>query len=69
MHNSITLSENTRLLLNGKRTFSAVKNALKRAEAFINLEYFSFHDDDTGRTIARILSQKASHGVKVRMLT
>ena len=69
MHNSITLSENTRLLLNGKETFSAVKNALKHAESFINLEYFSFHDDDTGRTIAHILSQKASHGVKVRMLT
>ena len=69
MHNSITLSENTRLLLNGRATFSAVKNALKHAESCINLEYFSFHDDDTGRAIARILSQKASHGVKVRMLT
>lgn len=69
MRNSITFSKNTRLLLNGRETFSAVKNALKRAESFINLEYFSFHDDDTGRTIAHILSQRASHGVKVRMLT
>ena len=69
MRNSITFSRNTRLLLNGRETFSAVKNALKRAESFINLEYFSFHDDDTGRTIAHILSQRASRGVKVRMLT
>lgn len=65
----IILSDNTRLLLSGRETFSAMKEALKRAEHHINLEYFSFHDDETGRAITRILSRKASRGVKVRMLT
>ena len=46
-----------------------MKDALTRAEFCINLEYFAFHDDETGRTLTRILVHKASHGVKVRMLT
>ncbi|MBQ2617060.1 MAG: cardiolipin synthase [Synergistaceae bacterium] len=65
----ITLSKHTRLLLNGSETLSAMKDALTRAQYFINLEYFSFHDDETGRTIAGILSQRARDGVKVRMIT
>ncbi|MBQ7168520.1 MAG: cardiolipin synthase [Synergistaceae bacterium] len=66
---NITFSRSTRLLLSGRETLSAMKDALARAEHSINLEYFSFRDDDTGREITRILSRKASHGVKVRMLT
>lgn len=66
---NIILSENTRLLLDGRETLSAMKDTLNRAVRFINLEYFSFHDDETGRAITRILSRKAAHGVKVRMLT
>lgn len=69
MHNSITLTETARLLLDGHETFSALKDALTHAQHCVNLEYFSFHDDDTGRAITRILSERASHGVKVRMLT
>ena len=46
-----------------------MKDALTRAESSVNLEYFAFHDDETGRAITRILSRKASRGVKVRMLT
>ena len=65
----ITLSNTTRLLLSGTETLSAMKDALNRAESFINLEYFSFHDDETGRAVSAILSRKASQGVKVRMLT
>ena len=65
----IILGKNIRLLLNGRETLSAMKDALNRAQSFINLEYFSFHDDETGRTIAGILSQRARSGVKVRMIT
>ena len=69
MHNSITYAQTASLLLDGHETFSALKDALTHAERSINLEYFAFHDDETGRTITRILSEKAAHGVKVRMLT
>ena len=66
---NITFTSSIRLLLDGRETLSAMKDSLTRAENFINLEYFSFHDDETGRAVTRILSQKASEGVKVRMLT
>ncbi|MBQ7193740.1 MAG: cardiolipin synthase [Synergistaceae bacterium] len=69
MHNVTTFENNAKLLLNGRETLSAMKDALTRAGNFINLEYFSFHDDETGRVIANILSERAREGVKVRMIT
>ena len=69
MQNLMTHNNSARLLLNGRETLSAMKDALTRAESFINLEYFSFHDDETGRVIADVLSERARDGVKVRMIT
>lgn len=68
MHKNITLNNNIELLLNGRETFSALKEALTNARTCINLEYFSFHDDETGNTIKDILTERAAHGVKVRMI-
>ena len=68
MQNNITLNNNIRLLLSGHETFSAIKNALSHAERFINLEYFSFHDDETGNAIKDILIERARKGVTVRMI-
>lgn len=68
MQNIITLNNNIRLLLSGHETFSAIKNALSHAERFINLEYFSFHDDETGNAIKDILMERARKGVSVRMI-
>ena len=68
MHNTITINNRARLLLNGRETFSALKHALMHAEKFINLEYFAFHDDDTGGAIRDILAERSKHGVKVRMI-
>ena len=68
MQNIITLNNNIRLLLNGHETFSALKDALTHAERSINLEYFSFHDDETGNAIKDILTERAEHGVTVRMI-
>lgn len=68
MQNIITHNNNIRLLLNGHETFSAVKDALTHAERSINLEYFSFHDDETGNAIKDILMKRAGEGVTVRMI-
>ncbi|MBQ7732522.1 MAG: cardiolipin synthase [Synergistaceae bacterium] len=68
MQNIITLDNNIRLLLNGRETFSALKEALTHAQDCVNLEYFSFHDDETGTTIKDILTERSRHGVKVRMI-
>ena len=68
MQNIITLNNKIRLLLNGHETFSALKDALIHAERSINLEYFSFHDDETGNAIKDILTERAERGVTVRMI-
>ena len=69
MQNKITVHNKVRLLLNGRETLSAMKDALTHAKYCINLEYFSFHNDETGQTIASILSERSMNGVKVRMIT
>ena len=69
MHNMTTPDNKARLLLDGHETFSAVKDALEHARHCINLEYFSFRDDETGRAIAGILAERSRNGVKVRMIT
>ena len=68
MQKIITLNNNVRLLLNGHETFSEVRNALTHAERSVNLEYFSFHDDETGNAIKNILMERARKGVNVRMI-
>jgi cardiolipin synthase len=57
------------MLVNGDETFSRIKDALSRAKKFINIEYFIFQDDRLGNEIASILRERASSGVKVRMMT
>lgn len=68
MQNNITLNNRIKLLLNGSETFRALKDALTKAEHCINLEYFSFHDDETGNALKDILAERSRKGVKVRMI-
>ncbi len=64
----ITANNNVRLLLDGHETFSAIKNALKNAKNFINLEYFLISDDNTGNAIRNILAERSRAGVRVRVI-
>lgn len=57
------------VLEDGTQTFSAIKEALSAAKRFIHIEYFIFQDDRLGNEIADILCERASAGVKVRMMT
>jgi cardiolipin synthase len=56
------------LLLNGEETFGTIKNALSKAERYINIEYFIFKDDCLGREISEILRERSRAGVRVRMI-
>jgi cardiolipin synthase len=58
-----------RVLINGIDTFTAVKERLRGASRYINMEFFIFKDDALGGEIADILCEKASSGVHVRMTT
>jgi cardiolipin synthase A/B len=57
------------LLVDGEEFFSELRSALQAATHTIELQTFIFTDDSTGRSVARLLMEKARAGVEVRMLT
>ncbi len=52
----------------GASKFDALRRDLLAARHSINLQYYIFSDDETGRAIADILCQKAAQGVAVRVI-
>jgi cardiolipin synthase len=56
------------LLVNGNTFFPELRSALQSAKHSIELQTYIFTDDSTGRSVARLLMEKARAGVKVRML-
>lgn len=52
----------------GRSKFNSLKNDLRSATKYINLQYYIFEDDDLGTEIADILIERASHGVEVRVI-
>ncbi len=65
---STSSNNSVKLLLDGAETFAAITEALSNAQHRINLEYFIFSDDEIGRKIKNILSERARSGVKVRVI-
>lgn len=56
------------IFTDGESKFKALIEDLNRAETFIHLQYYIFDNDTLGRTIKKILIEKARQGVKVRVL-
>jgi cardiolipin synthase len=56
------------LLQNGAEFFPALIDAIVAARESILLETYIFHDDRTGRAVARALADAAARGVAVRLL-
>lgn len=48
--------------------FISLIKDLKEAKDHIHFQFFKFEDDDSGRTLGKILIKKAKEGVKVRVL-
>ena len=57
-----------RVFTSGQAKMAALEADLKGAKRYINLQYYIFTDDNTGRRIAKILMDKAQEGVKVRVI-
>ena len=51
----------------GREKFDKLKEDLRGAKSFINLEYYIFENDTIGNEIADILIERAKAGVKVRV--
>ncbi|MDG5789133.1 cardiolipin synthase [Evansella sp. AB-P1] len=64
----ISFQTDTKVLTDGKETFTFIKQALKNAEDHIHMEYYIVRDDQIGYEIKDILIQKAKEGVHVRFL-
>src|SRR5215208_4301315 len=56
------------LLKNGPHTYDDWLAAIARARRWVHLDNYIFQDDDTGQRFAGALAEKASEGVKVRVL-
>lgn len=52
----------------GDRAFAAMLTAIQEAKHYVHLEIYMFFSDNIGRKFADALSQKASHGIPVRVL-
>jgi cardiolipin synthase A/B len=59
---------NTRLLIDGQQTYSAMLEAINRAERYILLQSYILRSDRIGNTFREILIQKAQQGVRVYLL-
>lgn len=59
---------NADIFYDGNAMFARLKEDLSRAEKHIHLLYYIFRNDALGREILDILTQKASQGVRVRLM-
>ena len=59
---------NIKIFTNGISKVEALKRDLLNAKKSINIEYYIFADDKTGKEIMNILCQKAKEGVEVRLI-
>ncbi|MGA9289496.1 MAG: cardiolipin synthase [Anaerobacillus sp.] len=64
----ISMRSTTKLLLNGRETFTAIKDEIQKAESYIHMEYYTFRSDELGTSIIELLIEKAKQGVEVRVL-
>ena len=62
--------ENNEVMMysDGKEFFTALLDALRKAEKCINIEFYIFKIDGIGSEILSILEEKAAKGVEVRLL-
>jgi len=56
------------VLCDAADSFAALEAALRGAERFIHLEYYTWRDDETGRRYRDLLAERARGGVQVRLL-
>jgi len=63
-----TKGNDIQVYTNGKEKFTALLSDLRAAESSIHLVYFIYRNDDLGKIILKILTEKAKAGVTVRCL-
>lgn len=64
----LTQDNELKIYNEGNALFEEIINSLKQAESFIHMQYYIIRNDELGREIMQILSDKASEGVEVKLL-
>lgn len=64
----VTIHNDPQIFTDGHAKFAALEEDLRNAKETINLEYYSFFNDELGRQVLEILTQKAQAGVEVRVI-
>ncbi|OIJ10125.1 cardiolipin synthase [Anaerobacillus arseniciselenatis] len=67
-NNPISFATETKVLTDGKETFTHILKALEDATNHIHMEYYIVRNDEIGNEIKEILIEKAKAGVQVRFL-
>jgi len=63
-----TQGNRVELLIDGEQTFNSILEGLQSAREYILFQFYIIRDDDLGRRLSRVLSEKAKAGVKVFLL-
>jgi cardiolipin synthase len=63
-----TSGNNTRLLIDGQQTYTAMLEAINRAEHYILFQSYILRSDRIGNTFREVLIQKAQEGVRIYLL-
>ena len=63
-----SVNNDFKFFLDGQSAFDSLKEDIKKAKSTIHLEFYIFENDDTGREMINLLTEKAKEGVEVRVL-
>ena len=64
----LTEDNEVEILQNGAEKFPALLSSLQEARRYIHMEYYILRNDELGRRIIEVLSEKAREGVEVKLL-
>ena len=64
-----TCGNEVKLLVDADRTYDALEKAIEAAKDHVNLLYYIFEPDETGKRFRDLLIKKVKAGVEVRLLT
>lgn len=63
----LTLNNEVEILRNGEEKFDRLLEDLRQAKHYIHLEYYIIRDDEIGREVIKIISEKARDGLDVKL--
>ena len=69
LHSSVLTGKNkVDIYSKPEEMFNSMLDELKKAKKFINMQYYILRNDDIGKKVIDILSEKAKEGIEVRLL-